>query len=173
MKTIRIISILFLACGAFTVSAEAQRKKPAPRKPPARVLPPLDVRAAREKVTVQRDNLNLFLDRLGPVTLSIEALDKQSKTRPLRKASHDLNERAKQNVVLGIRNFRTAMSNLETEFRTKPMLSKYMVNIQGITTLSQQSEDAAVAGRFVASREPLRTVLQKLSDTLAVMPAAQ
>jgi len=42
--------------------------------------------------------------------------------------------------------------------------------IQGITDLCSQSEDSAIAGKFVAAKEPLRAISKKLSDTLALMP---
>jgi hypothetical protein len=45
--------------------------------------------------------------------------------------------------------------------------------IQGISDLSGQSETSAIAGKFVAANTPLRTVQQKLTDTLAAMPKAE
>ena len=60
--------------------------------------------------------------------------------------------------------------NLETEFRTKPDLKKYLPSLQGISDLAGQSVDSATAGKFVASVTPLRSVQQKLNDTLALMP---
>jgi hypothetical protein len=59
---------------------------------------------------------------------------------------------------------------LETDFRTKPQLSQYLPKIQGIGTLCGQSEDSAIAGRFVASKDPLRQIAQRLNDALAVLP---
>jgi len=59
---------------------------------------------------------------------------------------------------------------LETDFRTKPLLAQYLPKLQGISTLSAQSEDDAIAGQFVAAKDPLRQIALKLNDTLAVLP---
>ncbi|HYJ91558.1 MAG TPA: hypothetical protein VEV84_09635, partial [Pyrinomonadaceae bacterium] len=60
--------------------------------------------------------------------------------------------------------------SLETDFRTKPDLKQYLPSIQGISDLAGQSLDSAIAGKFVASVSPLRSVQQKLNDTLALIP---
>jgi hypothetical protein len=64
------------------------------------------------------------------------------------------------------------LTDLESDFRTKPALQKYLASIQGITDLAGQAEDAAIAGKFVSAKDPLRDVAQKLTDTLKVMPAS-
>lgn len=159
----------------FAGSGYTQRKtsrRPAPKKPasPARIVPPLDVRAAREKVEIQADNLDRFVAVLGPIAQSIEDLDKEGQERPLPQKTAEQNESNKQKVIEAIRNLRSGLANLETEFRTKPILQKYLPSIDGITDLSAASEDEAIAGKFVASKEPLRDVAKKLADTLAAMP---
>jgi hypothetical protein len=65
---------------------------------------------------------------------------------------------------------RATLAALETEFRNKPDLKKYLPHIEGITDLGATSEDSAIAGKFVLAKEPLRTAAQRLSDTVAVMP---
>ena len=133
-------------------------------------MPPLEVRAARVKVSNQLYNLKAFVERLGPVAQNIEAVDNDARTKKIKKESIDQNEAAKQKVVTAIRGLREGLMNLETEFRTKPDLRRYLPSIQGISDLAGQSVDSAVAGKFVASVTPLRTVQQKLNDTLALMP---
>lgn len=175
---------LAATCGVFltlfVAGAHAQKKNtktpvkkaPSATKAAAPTLPPLDVRVAREKVEIQLANINTFVDRLGPIAQSIESLDTANATDKLRKETIDKNEENKQKVILAIRNLRTGISLLEAEFRTKTLLAKYLPTIQGITDLATQAEDSAIAGKFVASKEPLRNVSKKLTDTLAVMPVS-
>lgn len=171
MKTAQLFVLTIAALALFAVSADAQRRprRPAPKPTPTPVVP-LDVRNAKEKVSNQISNVTRFTDVLGPIAASIESIDKEAKTRKLKKSEIDANEANKQKVLTAIRNLRAGLTALETEFRTKPVLRKYLLTLDGITVLATQSEDAALAGRFVDSRKPLLTVLKKLSDTFAAMP---
>ena len=77
MKKLSIAFAAGLLLVLLAGSGYAQRKtsrKPAPKKPaPAtRIVPPLDVRTAREKVEIQADNLDRFVAVLGPIAQSIE-----------------------------------------------------------------------------------------------------
>lgn len=180
MKITRILSLILIGLTALAISAEAQKTtttKPARRTTPVSnktsMLPPLEVRAARVKVSNQLYNLSAFLERLGPISQNIEALDKDARTKKIKKESIDQNEAAKQKVITAIRGLRDGLVSLESEFRTKPDLRKYLPTIQGISDLAGQSIDSAVAGKFVAANAPLRSVQQKLSDTLTAMPNAE
>jgi hypothetical protein len=177
MRTLRSFTIILLSTIVFAGIASAQKSttRPAPRPTPPRTttLPPLDVRAARVKVSNQLYNLAAFVERLGPIAQNIEALDNDARTKKIKKESIDKNEADKKKVVDAIRGLREGLIALETEFRTKPALKLYLLKIQGISDLSGQSLNSAVAGKFVASVPPLRTVKQKLSDTLAAMPNAE
>jgi hypothetical protein len=168
MRNIKFAAMLIIAFTLFTGAAEAQKKTT--KKPPVTIVPPLDVRAGREKVDNQLANVNKFVDVLGPIAQEIEALDEMAKAKPLPKATNDKNEANKQKVIEAIRNLKTGLANLESEFRTKTALQKYLPAIQGITDLAAQSEDLAIAGKFVAAKDPLRSVAKKLTDTLAAMP---
>ena len=177
-RVMRTLGIAF-AAGLLSVtlagSGYAQKKttkKTAAKKPAATqtIVPPLDVRAAREKVTIQSENVNRFVNVLGPIAQGIEELDNAAKTKPLAPKTAEKNDANKQKVIEAIRNLRAGLLVLETEFRTKPVLQKYLPSISGITDLSAESEDSAIAGKFVASKDPLRDVAKKLADTLAVLP---
>jgi uncharacterized phage infection (PIP) family protein YhgE len=174
MKVVRYTGLVMLLALMFGVTASAQRK---PAKKPANkatasksTIPPLDVRVAREKVSNQLDNVSRFVDLLGPIAQSIESLDESAKATPLSSAANDRNEANKQKVIAAIRNLRAGLSDLESDFRTKPNLQRYRAGLDGITDLAAQSEDSAIAGHFVASKEPLRTAAQKLTDTLKILP---
>lgn len=175
MRRIQFVAMTVIGIAFFFGAADAQKrpvKKPPVKKPvPAsRVLPPLDVRVAREKVEIQLANVNRFVDVLGPIAQGIEVLDEAGKTKTLPKATADRNEDNKQKVVQAIRNLKAGLSDLESEFRTKSSLQNYLARIEGITDLGAGSEDSALAGKFVAAKEPLRDVAKKLTDTLAALP---
>jgi hypothetical protein len=173
MKRLIGAAALLIAITLLAGDAAAQRKKkPAPKKPAATtaVLPPLEVRVAREKTENQMLHLNRFIDVLGPIAQGIEDFERSAAQAKPSTAAASKNESNKQNTVTAIRNMRATLSALETEFRNKPDLKKYLPHIEGITELGATSEDNAIAGKFVLAKEPLRAAAQRLRDTLAVMP---
>jgi hypothetical protein len=176
MKTAKYLIILAVAVGVFASDAAAQKKKTPIRKTSTAAKPTTkpaltsDVILAKNQVSNQLFNVNAFVDKLGPIAVGIESIDSEAKSKRVKKSVLDENETNKQKLVEAIRGLRAGLTDLETQFRTKPDLKKYLVNLQGITDLSARSEDSALAGKFVASKDPLRTVAKKLGDTLAVMP---
>ena len=158
---------------AYSQKTSGKRTTKTSTKSSAAALPPLDVRAARVKVENQQVNITEFLKRLGPVAQAIEELDAEAATNKVKKESLDKNAADKQTVITAIRNVREGLVKLESEFRVKPVLKKYLPTIQGISELAGQAETSAIAGKFVAANTPLRTIQQKLTDTLAAMPNAQ
>ncbi|HMM81356.1 MAG TPA: hypothetical protein PKC65_15165 [Pyrinomonadaceae bacterium] len=167
------LSVVFLGT-AFAASVSAQKTRPRkaqPAKPPvSRTVVPLDVRTAREKVEIQRSNTSRFIDVLGPIAQEIENTSEAAKRQNLPRATVDRNEQNKKRVIAAIRNLRVGIANLESEFRTRSSLRRYLSTIQGATDHVASSEDLALAGRFVAAKDPLRDVLKKLTDTLNVLP---
>ncbi|MEP6703585.1 MAG: hypothetical protein ABJB34_02155 [Acidobacteriota bacterium] len=177
MKITRYLFLAFATVVLFSVGAYGQPNRPGRRATKtaaktAATLPPLDVRAARVKVSNQLANVSAFVSRLGPVAEAIEALDAEAGNKRFNKQSVDKNAADKQKVIAAIRGLRDGMVKLESEFRLKAALKKYLPTIQGISDLAGQSETSAIAGEFVAANGPLRTVQQKLKDTLAAMPNA-
>lgn len=174
MKITRYLFLVFAVTAMFSLGVYGQRiKRPVRRTtttPTTSTLPPLDVRAARVKVSNQLANVTAFTARLGPIAEAIEAIDAEGSSRRFNKQSVDKNATDKQKVIAAIRGLREGMVKLESEFRVKPALKKYLPTIQGISDLAGQSETSAIAGKFVAANTPLRTLQQKLSDTLAAMP---
>ena len=175
-QTMRSLILIISAITILAGSAAAQTKRPTPRPTPRRTtsppkqMPPLDVRAARVKVSNQLFNVDAFVKNLIPIAQNIEAMDREIMTRKVKQSSIDVNQANKKKVLTAISTLRGALTTLESEFKAKPALSRYLVNIQGITTLATQSEDFAIAGKFVAAVDPLRQVATKLNNTLAVMP---
>lgn len=173
MRTARVLTIFSILLLSVAIPAAAQRRtatpRPTPRATPRSTTSPV-VLAARQQVSNQLSNVNLFVDKMGPIAVSIENTDREARNRRLRKAVVDANESNKRKLIEAIKGMRVGLTSLESDFRTKPQLSKYLMQIQGITDLCARSEDSAIAGRFVASKDPLRQVAQKLTDTMAVLP---
>ncbi len=173
MRHFRLFTFAVLILAIASISATAQKKttKKKPKPPTVvKTIPPLDVRAAREKVDVQLSNVDDFVNKLGLIAQGLETADADAKAGNLKPATVAKIEVKKREIVEAIRNIKTGLSVLESEFRTKPVLQKYLTHIEGITDLAAQSEDAAIAGKFVAAKDPLRDIAMKLTDTLAVLP---
>jgi len=177
MKIAGTLVYLLIFTTLFAGAAAAQKSKP--KRPTTTTtktvskLPPLDVRAARVKVSNQYSNVNQFINVMGPIAESIEALDNEARTKKLAQTSMDLNASNKQKLLTAIKNMRAGIDALETEFETKPALKLYLAKIQGVADLAAQSESLAFTGKYVASREPWRMIALKLNDTLTAMPNAE
>ena len=174
MKQLNSIISTVLLLTVFTVGAQAQKKttrKPAVRNASAvKTIPSLEARTAREKTVTQRDNVNFWIDKLGPIAVTLESLDAAyAKKRPTA-AAFAKQEDNKKKFVAMLRNLRDDLAMLESEFRTKPALRKYLVNVDGVADFAAHAEDSAIAGKFVASKQPLRQASKKLTDALAVIP---
>jgi hypothetical protein len=174
MKQLKSIISGVLLLAVFAAAADAQKKttkKTAVKNASAvKTIPPLDVRTAREKTETQRDNVNFWIDKLGPIAESLESLDAAyAKKRPTAAALAKQEDNKKKFVAM-LRNLRDDLGMLESDFRTKPALRKYLANVDGVSNFAAQAEDSAIAGKFVASKQPLREASKKLTDALAVIP---
>ena len=177
MRTAKLLTVFSILLVLFVVSASAQRtrrpaRRPAPKPTPTPVRPVItpEVTAAKQQVANQLHNVNVFVDIFGPVAVGLEANDKAAASRTLTGKALEKHDLDKRKIIAAIRGLRDGIVALETNFRTKPQLSLYLPKIQGIGTLSTQSEDSAIAGKFVAAKEPLRQIGLKLNETLAVLP---
>lgn len=160
----------------FAVSADAQRKRttrkttPTTRTTPTPTTSSLEMREGANKVSIQLKNVTTFLYKLGSVASAIEALEADAKANKLSRPQLDKFTQQKQAVITSIRNLKAGLAALEVEFRTKPGIRTYLLQIQGVTDLGTQSEDLAAAGRFADSGRVLVSIVEKLADTLAAMP---
>ncbi|HMS40441.1 MAG TPA: hypothetical protein PKE69_09460 [Pyrinomonadaceae bacterium] len=165
------ISVFLICILCLSVSAEAQRKKTT-KKTTTTATTTTNTNAAEikdgaMKVSTQIKNVSKYLYLLGTIAQGIEDIDRDTKAS---QAAKDKNTKNKQAVLQTIRNLRAGIAALEIEFRTKPSLKTYNINIQGISDLCGESEDLATAGKFLDSGRPLLLVVEKLSDTLVAMP---
>ena len=173
MRMSRFFTIFCLLLLVLTYSATAQRnRRPVPRPTPTPAKPYINpvISVAKMQVENQLFNINLFVDRLGPIAVIIENADKEAAAGRLKSELKTANETNKQKTIAAIRAMRDPLVALETDFRTKSVLTQYLPKIQGISTLFAQAEDQAIAGQFVAAKDPLRQVALRLNDTLAVLP---
>jgi hypothetical protein len=186
-KTILIKSIVFLlvCLVGLSVSASAQRRKTPARKTTPKATTTtvsntttatnaLEIRSGADKVSTQLVNVTRFIYLLGGIARTIEDIDKEVRTGGGTSRSGGTrvaqNETNKRKVIDSIRNLRAGLAALEVEFRTKPALRNYLVNIQGITDLSGNAEDQALGGQFTESGRTFLQVIEKLSNTLAALP---
>lgn len=178
MKTNKYLSkITFLVLAVlltFAASAEAQKKKPVTKKPTTTTTTTttnmLEIKENAQKTSIQLKNVTTFLYKLGGIASAIESLDNDAKANKLSKAQLDKFTQQKQAVITSIRNLKAGLAELEIQFRTKPSIKLYLLQIQGVTDLATQSEDLAAAGRFADSGRVLVSIVEKLADTLAAMP---
>jgi hypothetical protein len=177
MKRLQYLALALCVLGLTAGAASAQKRtthKTTGTKTTSTstTMPPLEVRAARDKVDTQLTDVNAWLDKFGPLVVNLDQAITDEKAGKLSSASSAKVDAAKGNVVTSIRDLKTGLTNLESTFRTTAALAKYLPMIQGITDLASKAEDSAVAGQFVAAKDPLRDVTKKLTDTLNAMPKA-
>ena len=180
MSTTRNVLLAILCIVFFSVEMSAQRR-PTPRRTPkpsanaaataaAAAALAADVRKGAGKLAVQINNVTRFLYTLGGIANRIEDLDKEAQSRRVSREAAAANEENKAKVLKAIGNLRAGIAALEVEFRANPNLRKFLPTIDGITDLTGESEDLAVAGMFSEAGRPLLSLVEKLSETLAAMP---
>jgi hypothetical protein len=177
MKSLRILALMGLAVALFAGSAEAQKKKTTKKSPAVktsttstRTIAPLEVRAAREKVQIQKDNVTFYVQKLGPIGNALETLEPAYIEKRLNQQNRAKHEQRKTSFVATIRNIRQDLIMLEAEFRTKAGLQKYSTGLNGIADVTAEAEDLAIAGKFVQSNARLREVEKRLAETLVALP---
>jgi hypothetical protein len=173
MKMLRYLTVICLLLVCFVFSATAQKsRRGAPRPTPTPAKPYINpvISVAKMQIENQLFNVNLFVDKMGPVAVAFENADKDAAAGKLKQATADSIEANKKKMIAAIRGLRDPLVALETDFRTKAPLTPYLSSIQGIGSLCSRTEDSAIAGQWVAAKEPLRQIAQKLNETLAVLP---
>lgn len=169
-KNLLKITIFAICILGFTFSADAQRRRTTAKPKAATTASTTDVKAGAEKVSIQIKNATKFLYLLGSVANGIETIDSDTRAGKVSREIQDKNARFKKDVLQSLRNLRAGLIALEVEFRTKPALQKYLINIQGVSDMSGRAEDLANGGQFVDSGKELLVVVEKLSDTLVALP---
>lgn len=171
-KNLLKITVFAVCMLGFTFSADAQRRRSTAAKPKAATsaVSNADVKASADKVSIQIKNSTKFLYLLGSVANGIEQIDSDARAGKVSREIVDKNTKFKRDVLQSLRNLRAGLVALEVDFRAKPALQKYLINIQGISDMSGRAEDLANGGQYVDAGKELLVVVEKLSDTLAALP---
>ena len=87
MRITRLITALVILAFVFVASASAQKRKPAPRPTPTPSKPYINpvISVAKSQVETQLYNVNLFVDKMGPVAVAFENADKDAQAGKLKK----------------------------------------------------------------------------------------
>lgn len=168
-----MVLVVCLLCGISSSAAAQKRKVRRTAVKPSPVSSfnnPAEVKASAEKVSVQIKNLSKFIFVLGSVAQGIQDIDRDAKAGKASRATIDLNKKNKQSVVATISNLRAGLEALEDDFRNKPSLRAYLLQIEGVSQIAAIAEQQASGGQFNESGKTLLQAIEKLSDTLTAMP---
>jgi hypothetical protein len=121
------------------------------------------------KIAVQIKNLTAFLYRLGGVAKGLQELDAAAKAANASPAVVQQNEQSKARIKASFADFRVGLDNLEIYFRSTPGLQSYYLKLAGSAEGAANGEALAAAGQFDQAGRSLLNVVNRLTDTLAVM----
>jgi hypothetical protein len=121
------------------------------------------------KIAVQIKNLTAFLYRLGGVTKGLQELDAAAKAAGATPALVQQNEQSKARIKSNFADFRAGLDNLEIYFRSTPGLQSYYLKLAGSAAGAANGEALAGNGQFEQAGRSLLGVVDRLTDTLAIM----
>jgi hypothetical protein len=121
------------------------------------------------KIAVQIKNLTAFLYRLGGVTKGLQELDAAAKAAGATPAVVQQNEQSKARIKASFADFRAGLDTLEIYFRSTPGLQSYYLKLAGSASGAANGEAFAGAGQFDQAGRSLLGVVDRLTDTLAIM----
>lgn len=121
------------------------------------------------KIAVQIKNLSAFLYRLGGVAKGLEELDVAAKAATASPALVQQNEQNKARIKSSFTDFRVGLDTLEIYFRSTPGLQSYYLKLAGSAEGAANGEALAGAGQFDRAGRSLLGVVDRLTDTLAIM----
>ena len=100
MRITRFLTVLCILLLTFVFTASAQKtKRPAPRPTPKPTPISPDVTTAKQQVSNQLYNINVFVDKMGPIAVAIEDLDREAASGKLKKEAVDANEANKKKII--------------------------------------------------------------------------
>ncbi len=157
-----------------SINADAQRRRSKSSRSKAaaaaRAKNAADLKKGAKDVGIQLMNVTKFVYVLGGVARGIEDIDKEVKAGKASREVAEKNQQFKADVIRSIRALRAGLVKLDTDFRAKTALRRYVVNLQNVMPYSARAEDLAAAGRFNDAGKELLLVIETLTDTLVAMP---
>ena len=121
------------------------------------------------RVAIQIKNLTAFLYLLGGVAKGMQELDAAAKSGNASPAAVQQNEQNKARIKSSFGDFRVGLDNLEIYFRSTPGLQSYYLKLAGSADGAANAENFAAAGQFDRAGRTLLDVVNRLTDTLAIM----
>lgn len=121
------------------------------------------------KIAVQIKNLTAFLYRLGGVAKGLQELDTAANAANASPTVVQQNEQSKAKIKASFADFRVGLDNLEIYFRSTPGLQSYYLKLAGSAEGAANGEALAGAGQFDRAGRSLLGVVDRLTDTLAIM----
>ncbi len=121
------------------------------------------------KVAIQIKNLSAFLYLLGGVAKGMQELDAAAKSGNASPAAMQQNEQNKARIKASFEDFRVGLDNLEIYFRSTAGLQSYYLKLAGSAEGAANAENLAAAGQFDRAGRSLLDVVNRLTDTLAIM----
>ena len=122
-----------------------------------------------EKVADKIKTLARFIYLYGGSVSQIQTIEADARSRKLSQDTQQKYEAGKKGLVLTIRNFKVAMSDLENDFRSAPALKPYLLKITGVADLAGVAEDQAAANQYDQSGRTLLDLMNQLTDVLLAM----
>ena len=121
------------------------------------------------KVAIQIKNLSAFLYLLGGVAKGMQELDAAARSGNASPAAMQQNEQNKAKIKASFEDFRVGLDNLEIYFRSTAGLQSYYLKLAGSADGAANAENLAAAGQFDRAGRTLLDVVDRLTDTLAIM----
>ena len=121
------------------------------------------------RIAVQIKNLTAFLYRLGGVAKGLQELDAAANAANASPAVVQQNEQNKAKIKGSFADFRVGLDSLEIYFRSTPGLQSYYLKLAGSAEGAANGESLAAAGQFDRAGRSLLGVVDRLTDTLAIM----
>jgi hypothetical protein len=159
-----------------TVSTAQTRRRSAPKKTTTPSTSYADkqqaeIRAGRERIALQIKTLTQYLYLYAGISKGIETAELVNRNSEQTAAGlpPEQVQRNKAKVNDSIHNVRVGLDQLETSFRTNPVLTNYYSSISGVAKLGQTAETQAAGGNLDQAGKTLISVVNRLTDALVTL----
>lgn len=172
MKRIAVIlltTMLLVPSAAFTQTRRRSGPKPKSSSDTAAQRAAQAKMAGANRVADQIKFLTKFIYLLGGVTNGIAAVDEAARRNEASPAVLQKNQQSKATVRSSIQGFRESLDKLEIDFRATPELQPYYIKLAGVAAGAASAEEQAAVSQFDAAGRTLLSVVNRLTDVLALM----
>jgi hypothetical protein len=163
-----LTALLLIPSSAFSQTRKRSTPKPKPSASETQRVPQAKI-AGAGRVAEQIKFLTRFIYLLGGVANGIAAVDEAARRNEATPALLQKNQQSKATVKQSITGFRESLDKLEIDFRNTPELQPYYIKLAGVAAGAATAEEQAAANQFDAAGRTLLTVVNRLTDVLALM----